>query len=70
MVWDFSLTNMVGFGLSIYALHFQSGVGMLHNCRVISVVMLHNCSVSEKEEAVSFICLKREETGEIKMVAL
>lgn len=22
MVWDFSLTNMVGFGLSIYALHF------------------------------------------------
>ena len=30
MVWDFSWTNMVGFELSIYALHFQFGVVMLH----------------------------------------
>ena len=34
IVWDFSLTNMVGFGLSIYALHFQFGVVMLLNCIV------------------------------------
>ena len=35
MVWDFSLTNMVSFGLSIYALHFQFGVVMLHSCRMV-----------------------------------
>ena len=31
MVWDFSLTNMVGFGLSIYALHFQ-----FHRCCIVA----------------------------------
>lgn len=45
MVWDFSLTNMVSFGLSVYALCFQFGIVMLHSCRVIGVVMLHNCRV-------------------------
>ena len=50
MVWDFSLTNMVSFGLSVCALYFQFGVVMLHSCKVIGVVTLHNCRVRGEPE--------------------
>ena len=50
MVWDFSLTNMVSFGLSVCALYFQFGVVMQHSCIVIGVVTLHNCRVRGEPE--------------------